>query len=105
MIYGLSSLLYVRFLSVFLGIIYFSIATQKMVGFWEFEQEIIILLFLALAVQVWEFPGWCPGRQKSPGGNRENGIPKGEQHKLCENLFWHFGRQTVAKNETPIPFF
>ena len=76
-----------------------------MVGFWEFEQEIIILLFLILAVWVWEFPVWCPGRQKSPGGNRENGIPKGERNKLCENLFLPFGRQTVAKNETPIPFF
>lgn len=36
MICGLPYLLYVRFLSVFLGIIYFSGATRKMVGFWEF---------------------------------------------------------------------
>ena len=86
-----------------LGIIYFSGATPKMVGFWEFKQEIIILLFLALAVCDSKFPGYLPGLAKSPGGNRENGIPKGERSKLCENLFLPFGRQKVAKNRTSTP--
>ena len=52
---------------------------------------------IGLAVPVQEFPVWCPGRQKSLGGNWENRIPKGERGKFCKKLFLPFGRQTVAK--------
>lgn len=74
-------------------------------GFWEFSCGIAVLLSLILDVLFSEFPGWFPNTAKSPGGKWEKGIGKGERHKVCENLFWKFGRRMVGKKEKPTPFF
>lgn len=54
---GLPYLLYDWFFSVLLGFTNSYRATPKMMGTWEFWRKDTVLLFLALAVWVWEFPG------------------------------------------------
>lgn len=74
-----------------------------MVGVWSFDAEVATCCFLR--GQLGEnFPDCLPYREKHSGEIGEKGIGKGEQHKLCEKLFWYFRQRMVRKKKNQLRF-
>ena len=93
-------LAFVRFIRNYL---FYQLA-PKAPGSREELGETIELLFLALAVAVFDYPNEHPGGWVSPGEVWENCDRKGRRSHVYEDLFWWLGRQTVAKKERPTWF-